>query len=129
MGISRQRLGTALLVVAIVGVVGSFAVSAATAPSSGTVAGSDATDRGRTLVGMQSQGEVTMYDGNGDELWTMGGENVDYFDPTMLENGSVLVAYIQEGQESCGEFEAPCSRTGFRVIDPKPDPHTRPHLH
>lgn len=123
MGISRQRLGTALLVVAVVAVVGSFAVSAATAPSIGTGSGDNASDRGRTLVGTQAGGQVTMYAANGDVLWSMGGEGVDYFEPTMLKNGSVLVAYIQQGRKSCGEFQSPCSRTGFRIIDPHPKPH------
>jgi hypothetical protein len=118
---SRQRLGALLVLVAVVIVVGSLAVSAATAPSAGAT-GNDST-RGATIVGMQSEGAVTKFDATGDAVWTERGENVDYFDVTKLDNGTVLAGFIVEGQQACGEYEAPCSRTGYRLIEPQPEPH------
>ncbi|EMA39396.1 hypothetical protein C448_15104 [Halococcus morrhuae DSM 1307] len=118
---SRQRLGALLVVLAVIVVVGPLAVSAATTPTA-SAADNDST-RGATLVGMQSEGAVTQYDANGDEVWTERGENVDYFDVTKLDNGTVLAGFIVEGEQSCGEYEAPCSRTGYRLIEPQPEPH------
>ncbi|EMA52676.1 MULTISPECIES: arylsulfotransferase family protein [Halococcus] len=120
--LSRQRLGAVLILLAVVGVVGSFAVSAATTPGAGAGSANDSTDRGRTLVGMQAEGRVAMLDANGDPLWRIGSDNVDYFDVTMLDNGSVLAGFVAEGQQSCGPYESPCSRTGFRLIEPGPEP-------
>ena len=120
--LSRQRLGTVLILLAVVAVVGSFAVSVATAPSAGTGSTNDSADRGRTLVGMQAEGRVAMLDANGDPLWRIGSETVDYFDVTMLDNGSVLAGFVAEDQDDCGQYESPCSRTGFRLIDSEPEP-------
>jgi hypothetical protein len=117
---SRQRLGALLVVLAVVIVVGPLAVSAATAPSAGAT-GNDST-RGATIVGMQAEGAVTQFDANGDVVWTERGESVDYFDVTKLDNGTVLAGFIVEGQQACGEYEAPCSRTGYRLIEPQPEP-------
>ncbi len=117
---SRQHLGMWLLVLAVVIVVGSLAVSAATAPSAG--AADNDSSRGATIVGMQAEGAVTQFNATGDVVWTERGENVDYFDVTKLDNGTVLAGFIVEGQQSCGEYEAPCSRTGYRLIEPQPEP-------
>jgi hypothetical protein len=121
--LTRQRLGALLILLGVVSLVGSLAVSAATAPDAGTNAVTNTSERGRTLVGTQAGGQVTMFDASGDVIWTMGGESVDYFDVTMLDNGTVLAGFIAEGQQSCGQYEAPCSRTGFRIIQPNPQPH------
>ena len=118
---TRQRLGVLLILLAAVGVVGSFAVSAATSPVA-TTGSADDTDRGQTLVGMQAEGQVAMYDGDGEAVWELGGESVDYFDVTMLDNGTVLAGFIAEGQSECGEYESPCPRTGYRLIEPGPNP-------
>ncbi len=109
-----------LLVLAVVIVVGSLTVSAATAPSAGTA--DNDSSRGATIVGMQAEGAVTQFNATGDVVWTERGENVDYFDVTKLDNGTVLAGFIVEGQQSCGEYEAPCSRTGYRLIEPQPEP-------
>ena len=122
--LSRQRLGAALVLLAAVAAVGSLAVSAATAPDLGTGAANDTTtDRGRTLVGMQAEGRVALLDANGTPVWRIDSEGVDYFDVTMLDNGSVLAGFIAGGQDDCGRYESPCARTGFRLIDPEPEPH------
>ena len=117
--LSRQRLGVALILVAVVAVAGSLAVSAATGPSA-TASANDSTDRGNTLVGMQAAGRVSMFDSNSTRLWTFGTPDTDYFDVTMLDNGSVLAGYITEGEQECGQYQAPCARTGFQIIDPGP---------
>ena len=117
---TRQRIGVLLLLLAVVSVVGSFAVSAVTTP--GVVGPSDDTDRGRTLVGMQAEGTVAMFGADGETLWEIGGEDVDYFDVTMLDNGTVLAGFIADGQQQCGPYASPCPRTGYRLIDPKPNP-------
>lgn len=120
--LSRQHVGMILIFVATVSVVGSLAISATTTPdaSGGTI---DATtERGQTLVGMQAAGQVSLLDENGSSVWTEGAGNVDYFDVTMLDNGTVLTGFIIEGQQTCGQYESPCSRTGFRIIDPNSDP-------
>ena len=119
---TRQQLGAALIFVAIVSVLGSLAVSAATAPDVGIGSANNTTEQGRTLVGMQVAGQVTLFDRGGEPIWTEGSENVDYFDVTMLDNGTVLTGFLVEGQQSCGQYESPCSRTGFRIIDPEPEP-------
>jgi hypothetical protein len=120
--LSRQRLGAVLILLAAVAVVGSFAVSAATTPTAGAGSANDSADRGRTLVGMQAEGRVAMLDANGSTEWRIGSGNVDYFDVTMLDNGSVLAGFVAEDQQSCGQYESPCSRTGFRLIEPEPEP-------
>jgi hypothetical protein len=121
--LTRQRLGVLLILLGIVAVVGSFAVSAATAPDAVTDATNDTTERGRTLVGMQAAGQIAMFDASGDVLWRFGNGSADYFDVTMLNNGTVLAGYIAGDQQSCGQFASPCARTGFRLIEPQPTPH------
>ena len=120
--LTRQRLGAVLILLAAVSVVGSFAVSAAAVPGIGAGSTDDSTERGRTLVGMQAEGRVAMFDANGEAVWSIGGDSVDYFDVSMLDNGTVLAAFVADGQQSCGPYDAPCARTGYRLIEPKPEP-------
>ena len=119
---SRQRTGIILVLIAIVGIVVSFGLSAATAPSLSSEDSNNTAERGQTLVGMQAAGQVALLNANSSPIWTTGAGNVDYFDVTMLENGTVLTGFIIEGQQSCGQYQSPCSRTGFRIIDPDPEP-------
>jgi hypothetical protein len=119
--LTRRRLGALLILLATVGVVGPLAASAATAPDVGTDS-TNTTERGRTLVGVQREGQVAMFDANGTALWRAGGGGVSYFGVSMLENGTVLAAFIVDDQQSCGQFEAPCARTGFRLIESDPEP-------
>jgi hypothetical protein len=121
--LTRQRLGMLMILIAVMSVVGSFAISAATAPDSDAGSTNDTADQGRTLVGVQVAGQIAMFDSSGDVVWRFGDENVDYFDVTTLNNGTVLAAFTVKGQQSCGQFEAPCARTGFRLIEPEPKPH------
>jgi hypothetical protein len=72
-------------------------------------------------VGSYHSGGYVVALRNGTELWREGAEET-YFDVTRLDNGSVLVGYMSGGYDDCGRYEAPCVRTGFRVVDPTPEP-------
>lgn len=41
-----------------------------------------------------------------------------YFDVTPLANGTVLTTFTVNEVNDCDPYEAPCSRTGFRFVDP-----------
>ncbi|MFC5367780.1 arylsulfotransferase family protein [Salinirubrum litoreum] len=113
-------LGKRLVVVGIVLLVGTFVVSAALAPDRATV-GADSGEQ--TLVGIHGGGPGLHEDGavelvqNGSVVWETG-DTDSYFDVTRLDNGSVLAGFMHSGYDECGPYEAPCTRTGFRVIDP-----------
>ncbi|MFB6086886.1 MAG: aryl-sulfate sulfotransferase, partial [Haloarculaceae archaeon] len=115
---------TVLLLAGLALLVGSLAASAALAPSIG--GGGEA--RPRTLVGSQGggpgwhhYGSVYLLDGT-EVVWRESSAD-SYFDVTMTENGTVLAGFVDGGYEACGPYESPCPRTGFRVIDPSPQPH------
>lgn len=117
--LTRQRIGLALVVLATVAVVLSLGGSALTAPS---ITRTDQPRDGYTLVSGQQDGAVAMLDETGDVVWTTEGADQAY-DATLLENGTVLVAVTYRDNESCGQFDASCARTGFQIIDPTPEPH------
>jgi hypothetical protein len=83
--------------------------------------GSNVTYVGVQGVGSYHSGGYLLALRNGTELWREGAEET-YFDVTRLENGSLLVGYMSGGYDDCGRYEAPCARTGFRVVDPTPEP-------
>jgi hypothetical protein len=86
---SRKRIGELLILFAIVAVVVSIGTSALTTSEVGNKPANDTTtDRGRTLVGMQSASQVVAFDSNGDTVWRISGEQMSYFDVTKLENGT-----------------------------------------
>lgn len=121
---SRERYGTGLLVGGIALFVVMIVASVALAGTPG-VNGSTSSS---TLVGVQGggfglheHGSVGLYDARGRLTWAYEGAN-SYFDVTMLENGTVLAGFMSSGYDRCGPYEAPCSRTGFQVIDPGPEP-------
>ncbi|MGM0591681.1 MAG: hypothetical protein ACQETI_08675, partial [Halobacteriota archaeon] len=120
------RTGTALVAVGI----GLFAlllvVSVATAPSIG-VEGANTSAETQTLVGSQGGGAGLHEDGSvyllteDNRTWIE--ESADsYFDVTMLDNGSVMAGFMDSGYTDCGPYDSPCTHTGFRVIDPDPEP-------
>jgi hypothetical protein len=80
-----------------------------------------------TLVGVQGVGSYTdggyvaRLDGTR-ETWREESADV-YFDVTRLDDGSVVVAAADGGNEACGDYDAPCTRTGYRVVAPEPSPH------
>jgi hypothetical protein len=113
-----------LVAVGVSLLVASLAVGAVAAPE----VGATGTDPSRqTLVGSQgggpglhSYGSVYLLEGRTTE-WRAAGTD-SYFDVTRLDNGSVLAGFMDSGYEECGPYAAPCTRTGFRVIDPEPTP-------
>ncbi|MFB6087578.1 MAG: hypothetical protein ABEJ85_03565, partial [Haloarculaceae archaeon] len=84
-------------------------------------------DRAQTLVGMQgtwaTKGSVFRLDGS-TIAWKTNADPDSatyadsYFDVTKLPNGTVLAAFIDSGYQRCGPYDAPCDRTGYRIIDP-----------
>ena len=120
---SRRRLGAALMAGAVLVVALSLAVSAALAPPISTAPAGNASDR--TVVGVQStstQGRLVALAPDGDELWSYGNA-ASYHDVTPLSNGSVLTTFVDHDYSRCGSYDAPCSRTGVRIVDPEPEPH------
>ena len=117
---SRTR-GTALLAAAIALLLLTLGVSAAMAPDA-HIAG-DGNQTRETVVGVQGggpgwhkYGSVEAY--NGTEMAWSAEDADSYFDVTKLENGSVVAAFMDGGYRECGPYEAPCTHTGFRIIDP-----------
>lgn len=115
---TRRRIGVALVALATVSVVLSLGISALTAPS---IIDTENRRDGYTAASSQHEGTVTIFDENGDEVQT-----IDFadqtFGATVLENGDVLAAVTYQDNGSCGQFDAPCARTGFKVVDPAPEP-------
>ena len=114
---ATRGIGIALFGVALL--VGTLAVGAATAPDIGT----QRAESPRTLVGSQgddsyhSGGSVFLLSGD-DRVWTENSSD-SYFDVTMREDGTVLAGFMDSGyQEGCAPYDAPCTKTGFRIIDP-----------
>lgn len=116
--LSHRRVGWALVAVAVAAVALSLGGTALVAPAI------EKTDNSRdrvTLTTGQSDGVVTAFDGTGDVVWSLDvGDKA--FDATRLDDGTVLVAVTYEDVEDCGRFDPPCGRTGFQIIDPKPEP-------
>ncbi|MEF8774905.1 MAG: hypothetical protein V5A43_00180 [Haloarculaceae archaeon] len=114
--------GTGFVISGVVLIVFTIAGSALLAPGIATPGAGN-----ETLVGIHGGGtgwhdEGSVYLLNGSsEVWREDTAN-SYFEVTELANGSVMAGYMDGGYEDCGPYESPCSRTGFRVIDPEPDP-------
>jgi hypothetical protein len=120
---NRTRLGTGAVVVGVAIVVLTIGVSALAAPTLTT----DDDGQRETLVGSQGGGPGWHEDGS---VYLINGTTVQwraqtadsYFDVERLDNGSLLVGFMSNGFEDCGEYESPCARTGFHVLQPGPDP-------
>jgi hypothetical protein len=122
--VDRVDRGTLLVATGI----GLFAVtllaSAALAP---TLAVDGESDTRRTLVGSQGggpgwheYGSVYLLEGT-DVAWRV--EDADsYFDVTELPDGRILAGFMDGGRQSCGPYDAPCSRTGFQTFSAPPQP-------
>ncbi|MFB6307804.1 MAG: aryl-sulfate sulfotransferase [Haloarculaceae archaeon] len=110
----------ALVIVGIVLFVAVMAASAATAPDR-AVGGNETRS---TLVGSQGwgtgwheEGSVYLLEGRR-TVWREGSAD-SYFDVTQLPNGTVMAGFMHSGYEQgCEPYDAPCTKTGFRVIDP-----------
>ena len=97
-------------------------------PTQADSANGDATNTS-VLVGVQGPGRggsVVELDANGTVLWSYGGgtggETISYQNAQMLDDGTVLSSFADDGYRNCGPFSPSCKRTGARVIDPRPDP-------
>jgi hypothetical protein len=127
---SRFGPGDALVVLGCLCLLATVVLGAALAPTgtTGAAPAPTATPDGErtTLVGVQGVGSyveggsVRLLAG-GDERWRESSADT-YFDVTRLDNGSVLAGYMASGYENCGPYEAPCHRTGYRIVDPEPTP-------
>ena len=122
----RRTLGTVLVVFGLVFLVSTLAVSALVTPDRNVGVAVENETR-ETLVGVQGggpgwhdHGSVALVEGD-DVAWRAG-DTDSYFDVTMLDNGSVMAGFMQGGYEDCGPYDSPCTRTGFRIIDPEPEP-------
>jgi hypothetical protein len=121
------RTANRLLLAALVVLVVPFTVSAVTAPTIGVADTGDGTEGPRqTLVGSQGGGTGLHEDGSvyllsGSEMVWQEGSADSYFDVTMTDDGRVLAGFMHSGYTDCGPYESPCTRTGYRVIDPAGD--------
>ncbi|EJN58477.1 aryl-sulfate sulfotransferase [Halogranum rubrum] len=123
--VSRDTVGTALAGGGVALFVVMLLVSAALAPSLGSATGTDGSRE--TLVGSQGggpglhdYGSVYLVTGN-ETTWRLADAD-SYFDVTQLENGSVMAGFMDSGYTDCEPYDSPCVRTGFRIIQPGPDP-------
>jgi len=123
--LAATSLSTLLIIGGIILFVGTLTVSAAVAPSIGQTTTAD--EQPRTLVGSQGGGPGwheygSVYLLNGTTTTWREGSADSYFDVTKTAKGTVLAGFMHSGYSSCGPYESPCTRTGFRVIDPQPEP-------
>ncbi len=126
--VSRDTAGTALAVGGVLVFVLALTVSAALAPSIGSASADDDGETRRTLVGSQGGGAGlhkygSVYLLNGTETAWRESSAESYFDVTKLDNGSVMAGFMDGGYQQCGPYQSPCVHTGFRIIDPTPQPH------
>ncbi|WP_144904363.1 hypothetical protein [Halobellus captivus] len=128
---SGRRAGALLVAFGVLLLVSSLAVGAALAPDVG--AADDNDEIRQTLVGSQGggpglhdHGSVYLLDGR-ETTWRTG-DTDSYFDVTMLDNGSVMAGFMDDGYAECGPYESPCTHTGFRIIDPNADSAADPEI-
>jgi hypothetical protein len=121
---SRSR-GTILVVSGLLLLAGTLLASALAAPAIGVEAETDRAEL--TLVGSQGGGPGwhdygSVYLLNGSDIVWREASADSYFDVTMTDDGTVLAGFMDGGYDACGSYESPCTHTGFRVIDPSPEP-------
>jgi hypothetical protein len=119
---NRPDRGTSIVLLGVALVVLTLAGSALLAPSIATPGAGNETLVGihGAGLGWHEDGAVSLLNGS-DEVWREESAN-SYFEVTDLDNGSVLAGFMHDGYEDCGPYESPCSRTGYREIDPGPPP-------
>ena len=123
-GMFHARRGSYLALFGAFLFVFTLITSATLAPAIGTTSDTDRSSR--TLVGSQGGGPGWHEYGSiyvlNDTNPTWRESSADsYFDVTKTENGTILAGFMDSGYASCGSYESPCTRTGFRVIKPGPD--------
>ena len=123
-----------LLVAGIVLLVLTVGVSAALAPpiqtgvsTINTTESIDGNETRKTLVGSHGggvgyheKGSVYLLNGT-DVAWREDSADSN-FEVQHLPNGSVMVGFAQDGYEECGPYSSPCTHTGYRIVDPGPEP-------
>ncbi|MFT4921935.1 MAG: hypothetical protein ACI8XM_001143 [Haloarculaceae archaeon] len=121
---ARDR-GTIIALSGVVLLVATLVISGALAPQR-TVEATETTETTETLIGVQGAGAGFHESGNvqlrngSEQVW----ERTDadsYFEVEQLGDGSVVAAFIDGGYQDCGDFESPCPRTGYRVVEPGAD--------
>ncbi|KAB1198144.1 MULTISPECIES: hypothetical protein [Haloferax] len=123
---SGGRTGVFVVLLGAGIVVATLVVGAALAPDIGVSAASfgGAAPENQTLVGSQgggpglhSYGSVYLVS-NDTVSWRLSDSN-SYFDVTRLRDGRILAVFADGGYDDCGPYAAPCSRTGYRIVDPE----------
>jgi hypothetical protein len=122
-----------LLVAGITLLVLTVGVSAALAPpiqqgvTTEHVDGNDTNETRKTLVGSHGgglgyheKGSVYMLNGT-DVAWREDSADSN-FEVQQLPNGSVMVGFSAAGYEECGQYSSPCAHTGYRIVEPGPEP-------
>jgi hypothetical protein len=89
-----------------------------------TTAANDSADPGGVLVAIQGGGPQWQRNGqvyllrDGERVWSVSDRD-SYFDATRMDNGNVVAGFHNNDYESgCDPYDPPCTKTGFRVIDP-----------
>ncbi|WP_411964519.1 hypothetical protein [Haloferax sp. YSMS24] len=123
---SRGRTGILVVLLGAGIVVATLVVGVALAPDIGVSAASfgEEAPENQTLVGSQGGGTGLHKYGN---VYLVSNDTVSwrlsdadsYFDVTRLRDGRILAAFADGGYDDCGPYASPCSRTGYRIIDPE----------
>ena len=103
--------------------------SAALAPpiQDGVTDGTVDNETRQTLVGSHGGGPGYHEDGSvyllndTDVVWKEDSADSN-FEVTRLDNGSVMVGFAEGGYTDCGPYDSPCTHTGYRIVDPDPEP-------
>jgi len=122
--VSSYRRGLLFLVAGTAVIVAAFGASWALAPDTDRLPDAGNPDNTTLLVGVQGpgpNGNVTALDGRGNVEWSLGGI-ISYQNVQLLDDGTVLATFAAGGYDACGPYDPPCKRTGYRIIDPVPEP-------
>ncbi|WP_254279723.1 arylsulfotransferase family protein [Haloarcula marina] len=121
----RATRGVALVAASLLLLAATLTVGAAMAPDRGVSSTGDAD--GGTLVGSQGGGpgwheKGSVYLVENDSIAWREDSADSYFDVTRLPNGTVMAGFMHSGYDSgCAPYDPPCTKTGFRIIDPEAD--------
>jgi hypothetical protein len=111
----ERNRGTALVLTGVLLLAVTLVASAALVPSR-TVDGDGSNETIVSVQGFRSPGSVQGLNGS-DVAWELRGAG-SYFEAERLADGTVAVAFFEEGTRECGEFDPPCARTGYRIVEP-----------
>jgi len=111
----KRNRGTALVLTGVLLLAATLVVGAALAPPR-TVDGDRSNQTVVSVQGFRLAGSVQGLNGS-DVAWELQGAD-SYFETERLADGTVVVAFLEEGARECGEFDPPCARTGYRIVEP-----------